>query len=122
MQTLPPFKRGDTFSLGCLAKDAGGVPEDLSNITLRAQIRRQGTRLAPEPVFVAELTVDKANQSTHKGEFSLTALPAVTKLWQSGLEATPVMHVVDIQKDVAGVVISSETFAVPVIKDVTYDD
>ena len=122
METLPPFKRGDTFSLGCVSKDSDGEPEDLTNVTIRAQVRLQGSRLSPEPVFVAELTVDKANQTTNKGEFALTALPAVTKLWQGGSEDKPVIHIADIQKDVAGVVISSETFAVPVIKDVTHDD
>lgn len=122
MQTLPPFKRGDTLQIGCLAKDADGEPEDLSNVTIRAQIRLAGTRLAPEPVFVAELQVSKSNQSTHRGEFSLTALPAVTKAWSAGLEDKPAMHVIDIQEDVSGVVVSSETFALPVIKDVTYDD
>lgn len=122
MQTLPPFKRGDTFQIGCLAKDAAGEPEDLSTIAIRSQIRLAGTRLSPEPIFVAELQVSKANQSTGRGQFSLTALPAITKLWSAGTEEEPTMHVMDIQKEVGGVVISSETFAVPVIKDVTYDD
>lgn len=120
MQTLPLFKRGDTLQLGCLSKDVSGAPEDLTSITIRSQIRRVGTRLAPEPVFVAELQVSKSNQSTHKGEFSLTALPAITKLWEAGPDDKPVLHVVDIEKEVGGVVVSSETFAVPVIRDVTY--
>lgn len=118
MQTLPPFKRGDTFQLGCLAKDADGEPENLTNVTLRAQIRRKGTRLAPEPVFVAELEVTKGAEL---GEFSLVADESVTSLWEAGTEEAPVLHVVDIQKTVSGVVSSSETFEVPVVKDVTYD-
>lgn len=121
MQTLPPFKRGDTLQIGCLAKDTDGEPEDLSNVTIRAQIRRKGTRLAPEPVFVAELDVSKADQSLYKGQFSLSADETVTSLWEAGLESAPVLHVVDIQKTVSGVVSSSETFEVPVVKDVTYD-
>jgi hypothetical protein len=120
MQSLVPFKRGDTLQLGCISKDVAGEPEDLTNIIIRSQVRRAGTRLAPEPVFVAELQVAKSNQSTHKGEFSLTALPAVTKLWEAGTEDKPVLHVVDIEKEVGGVVVSSETFAIPVIKDVTH--
>lgn len=122
MQTLPPFKRGDTFQLGCLAKDADGEPEDLANVTVRAQVRLPGTKFSPEPTFVAELQVSKANQSTHRGEFSLTALPAVTKGWTAGPDSNPVLHIVDIEKSLSGVVVSSETFAVPVILDVTYGD
>lgn len=122
MKTLPPFKRGDTFSLGCLAKDDDGEPENLTSVTLRAQIRRQGTRLAPEPVFVAELTVTKANQTTTPGGFAVYAAPALTEDWEAGTEDAPVLHVVDIQKTVGAQVASSETFLVPVIKDVTRDD
>lgn len=117
MQTLPPFKRGDTFQLGCLAKDADGEPEDLTNVTLRAQIRRKGTRLAPEPVFVAELEVTKGAEP---GEFSLAS--DTTDEWEAGSEEEPMMHVIDIQKTLGTAITSSETFMVPVIKDVTRDD
>ena len=121
MQSVPPIKRGDTFALGCLALRGDGTPEDLSAIDLRAQIRLPGTRFSPEPVIVDELVVTKSDQTTSPGEFALHASPDRTALWKAGDEVTPVVHLVDIQKSIGTMVISSETFGVPVVRDITHD-
>lgn len=108
MQTLPPIKRGDTFLLGCVAKDSAGVPENLDDVTLKAQARKcdaAGT-------LVADLTITKANQTTHAGQFSISA---DTSLWP--LDAL----VIDIQTHVGTVQATSETMEITVMQEVTRD-
>lgn len=108
MKTLPPFKRGDTFQLGCLAKDSDGQPENLSGITLRAQARS-----ALSGQLVAELTVGKADQATHPGEFAISATS--TEGWPIGA------LLIDIEQRVGQAVASTETLKLTVIEDVTHD-
>jgi hypothetical protein len=108
MKTLPPFKRGDTFQLGCLAKDSDGQPENLDNVTLRAQARS-----ALSGQLVAELAVGKTDQSTHPGEFAISAVS--TDAWPLGV------MLIDIEQRVGQAVASTETLKLTVIEDVTHD-
>lgn len=108
MKTLPPLKRGDTFQLGCLAKDSDGQPEDLSGVTLRAQARS-----AMSGQLVAELVIGKADQSTHPGEFAISAIS--TDAWPIG------MLLIDIEQRVGQAVASTETLKLTIIEDVTHD-
>lgn len=108
MKTLPPLKRGDTFQLGCLAKDSDGQPEDLSGVTLRAQ-----ARAALSGALVAELTVSKPDQTTYPGEFAISA--GDTTAWPIS------MLLIDIELRVGLAVVSSETMRLTVLEDVTHD-
>ena len=107
MKTLPPLKIGDTFQIGCVNKDADGVPESLVGVTLRAQARSAVTG-----VLVQELAIDVADQVAAPGEFSITA---ATAAWPVG------SVLIDIQATVGSVVTSSETMRLPIIEDVTHD-
>ena len=102
------MKRGDTFQLGCLAKDSDGQPEGLSGVTLRAQ-----ARAALSGALVAELTVSKSDQTTHPGEFSISAIS--TDAWPIG------MLLIDIEQRVGQAVASTETLKLTIIEDVTHD-
>lgn len=108
MKTLPPFKRGDTFQLGGLARDAAGQPEDLSGVTLRAQ-----ARVASSGALVAELLVSLADQGAHPGEFAISA--GDTSAWPIA------MLLIDIERRVGPAVVSSETLQLAVLEDVTHD-
>jgi len=108
MKTLPPFKRGDTFQLGCLARDADGQPEDLTGVTLRAQVR-----LASSGDLVAELQIGLADQTTAPGQFAISALD--TAAWPIGA------LLIDIEQRTGQAIVSSETLRLPVLEDVTHD-
>ena len=108
MKTLPPMKRGDTFQLGCLAKDSDGQPEGLSGVTLRAQARS-----AMSGQLVAELVIGKSDQSTHPGEFAISAIS--TDAWPLG------MLLIDVEQRVGQAVASTETLKLTVIEDITHD-
>ena len=109
MTDLPNLKRGDTFSLGCLKKDADGAPEDLSSVTIACQVRDGSDALIATPV------ISKANQTTSPGEFSIT-LPAATT---ETLDLS--RYYLDIEFTVGSEVVSSETARFKVVKDITHD-
>ncbi len=104
------FKRGDTFYLGCTAKDEAGVVVDLTSTQIRAQVRNPETN-----ALVADLVVNWANRVA--GEY---------ELWWSGdglIDCQPGCYQADIEysTEVSGrpVVRSSETFTVLIVKDET---
>ena len=107
MQTLKPFKIGDLFQIGGLAKDAAKVAIDLTAVTLRSQVR------TPAGALVCELVMAKADQVTHKGQFSASALD--TTGWPAGY------LLIDIEQRVGAAVTSSETMQLPVLQDITHD-
>ena len=105
---LPAIKRGDTFHLGCLSRGVSGAPDDLTDIGIRSQVREEAT-----DALVANLEVVKLDQGQYPGQFSLSA--ADTGAW-------PItMCLIDIELSVGGVVSSTDTARLPVIKDVTHD-
>lgn len=108
MLDLPDFKRGDTFSLGCLKKDSGGTPENLSAVTISAQVR------TPADELLATAVCAKVDQSANPGEFSVTVDPSVTSLWDLG------KVLIDVQFSVGGAVTSTDTMRFKIVRDITH--
>lgn len=106
MITLPNFKRGDTWSLDCTYKRAG-TPTSIETISIRSQIRKS------DYTMVTELNVAKADQAATPGKFTLTPKVADTKTWPLG------SLICDIEFTMNGVVLSTETFSIPVVEEVT---
>lgn len=103
--SLPEFKRGDTFALTCTYK-TDGVPTAITGYTIRSQIRQVNKTL------VATLTSTPANQSTDPGVFTLTP--------DTNTEDWPVETLLcDIEITQSGVIRSTNTFAVPIVRDIT---
>ena len=105
MQSLAPFKRGDTFSLACTYKSAG-VATSITGLTIKAQVRNPFNMS-----LVSELTVVAGNQSTAAGTFTL--ISSDTTAWPIG------NLVCDIQITSGSTIRSSDSFYIPVIEDVT---
>lgn len=106
MITFPPFKRGDTWSLtATFTKNKTGV--DLTGTTIKSQIRK------PDKSLVADLDVAYADQAKFPGVFVLTPVDPSTKDW-------PLDRLIcDIVFSANGRVISTETFTIPVVTEVT---
>lgn len=106
MVTLPPFKRGDTWSLtAAFTKNKTGV--DITDVGIKSQIRKSSKEL------VTELIVTKADQVKSPGYFVLTPADPDTSNW-------PIDRLVcDVVFSSAGRVISTETFTIPIITEVT---
>lgn len=103
--SLPAFKRGDTFYLACVYKEAG-VPTDVTAYNIRSQVRTSTGTL------VAELTATKGDQVASPGGFTLR---------EDDTQDWPIDTLIaDIEVTVAGVVRSTSTFQVPVEEDVTH--
>ena len=104
--TIQPIKRGDSFLMACVYKE-DGVPYDVTNFTIRSQVRNSSDAL------VQELTVNKADQSTDPGAFVLAA--GVIDDWPIDLLRC------DIEFSEGATVRSTQTFMIPVVEDVTRD-
>ena len=100
MQTIN-FKRGDTFSLICTYK-VDGTAANLDAITITSQLRSSSDGL------IENLIVEKLVET---GKFLLKSLD--TTGWQPNLLSC------DIQFVEGGVIRSTNTFNVLVVKDVT---
>lgn len=108
MIDLPDLKRGDTFSLGCRKKDSDGTPENLTAVTIAAQVRDSSDTLLGTAVCA------KANQTTNPGEFSVTVDKSVTAGWDLG------KAFIDVELSVGGAATSSDTMRFKVVKDITH--
>jgi hypothetical protein len=98
-------KRGDTFEV-IVNFTLNGQPQDLNGWQLRSQIRAANKALLKELDIVV---IDEA-----AGVFSLNCPASETVNW------TPAPYQCDIEFiDPSGFVVSSDTFAVNVIRDVT---
>ena len=106
MITLPNFKRGDTWSLDCTYKRQG-TPVSVADISIRSQIRKA------DYTMVTDLTVTKGDQAKAPGTFALTPKVSDTATW-------PLDKLIcDIEFTAGGVVLSTETFTIPVVEEVT---
>jgi hypothetical protein len=103
---IQPIKRGDSFLMACVYK-VGGAPADVTNYAIRSQVRDSSDNL------VQELTVTKADQTTDKGVFVLSA--GVIAAWPIDLLRC------DIEFSEEATVRSTQTFMIPVVEDVTRD-
>jgi hypothetical protein len=101
-------KRGDTLSLSCQWLDSDNNPIDLTGYTITSQVRAVG--------FVDDLTITVT--SAVDGQFVLSATATDTSSWPvTSSQASRTFC--DIQFQVGPNVVSSETFQVIVIEDIT---
>lgn len=100
-------KRGDTLSLLCIWKDASGNPVDLTGYTIASQVRATN--------FVDSLTVTITDAVN--GKFSVTRTATGTSSWPISNSVSRVYC--DIQFTTGTTVISSQTFEVVVLEDIT---
>lgn len=107
MNQLSDFKRGDTFSIACTWKE-NNIPASTAGLTIRSQIRNSKTM-----ALIADLIATHANQTLQPGVFTLTPTVINTTNWPIG----QMIGDIEITKD--GVIRSSKTFVITVLKGVT---
>lgn len=98
------FKRGDTFIVQGQAT-VNDVAQNLTGWTIASQVRNGSSLLST-------LTLTWIDQST--GVYKLTALPAATATWPTKMLACDIQYTT-----AAGQVISTETFGINCLADVT---
>lgn len=109
LQKTQPFKRGDTFSATCTYK-VSGVPTALTTQTISSQLRNESGKLVS--TFLVTKTPD---QSAYPGQFTLTlATPTDTRDWPA-----PTNLYCDIQVTDNGTIVSTSTFVIPTVVDIT---
>lgn len=96
------FKRGNSFILACQYK---GGP--ITGWTIKSQLRKNGE-------LVAELTVTIVNDAT--GDFKLE-YSGDTLIWPASSLSCDIRYTTD-----TGQVISTETFLIEVVKEITHDE
>jgi hypothetical protein len=104
-------KSGDTLSISCTWTDSTGLPMDLAGYTIACQVRD-----STYTDFVDDLTTSVV--SAPAGTFVISASASATALWPltSGQYNRTYC---DVQFSKNGVVTSSDTFEVIVVKDIT---
>ena len=107
MAQLSKFKNGDTLLLSGIYK-VNGSPADLTDYTIRSQIKKSGK-------FITSFTVTIADQAVlaNVGLFTMEVSSSNTLNW------TPGLYVCDIEFVKDGIVRSTETFEIPVIEGIT---
>lgn len=99
-----PFKRGDTFLYNAALTDDNG-PVDITAVDIRCQIR-------DKDVLISEAVIVKALPNS-AGIFSVRVDD--TTLWPTKVLSA------DVQYTINGQIISTETFGISVVKDITRD-
>lgn len=100
-------KRGDTLAFIARRKNADGTPRTGEAAKLRSQVR------TPKGLLLAELVVTEVDPP---GDYLFQVGALITKDWPVGT------HDCDIQFKDGDTVISSTTFNIVVVKDVTRDE
>jgi hypothetical protein len=108
MKTLGDFKPGDTFGFCAIVTDESGEPVTLDAENIKSQVRDYKDNLK------AELVVVKHPEDV--GSYLFSAPPEVTELWPLG----PLF--IDIETNSSGIISSSETFKVNIVRQVTKDE
>lgn len=98
-------KRGDTLEW-VVTLTQNGTAVNITSWTIKSQIRQETT-------LIAELTVTKTDSPN--GQFSLTATATQTASWALGTHSVDIEFVNDV-----GYVVSSQTFTVQLVRDITY--
>jgi hypothetical protein len=98
-------KRGDTLEW-VVTLTQNSVAVDITDWTIRSQIRQDTT-------LVYEFLVTKTNAGS--GVFSLSATAAQTATWPLGSLLIDIEFI-----DPTGFVISSQTFTMQLVRDITY--
>jgi hypothetical protein len=96
-------KRGDSFSLFCTRTDADGDAVNLTGVTVTSQMRYRSELIDLTPTIV----------SAAAGTFTLTADAAATESW------AVVDYDCNVQFSSGGQVVSTATFQVRILEDVT---
>lgn len=110
-------KRGDTFDIQCTYKDTSGAALDLTNYTIKSQIRKNSllvqnsSQSSTGDSLVSECVVLKLNQSTKLGQYTLHVLD--TKNWPLGNLSW------DIQYSFDSAIVSTNMITINVIAGVT---
>lgn len=104
MQTLPSFKRGDTFAFTASIKDSSGTPIIGAISKLKCQIRNN------LDVLMGETTITEPTSGNYMFKI------ANTEFWPTGITLY-----LDIQYTDNDVITSSETISVQIEKDVTHN-
>lgn len=101
-----PFKRGDDFVLNIEVTE-NDVPVPITGWTVRSQIRK-GSSLLANLIYTA---VDETT-----GKYKLKCSKSLTKLWDIGTYDCDIEYT-----NTLGETVSSETFQIQVIADITRD-
>ena len=101
-------KKGDTLSYSCSWKDSTGTAINLTGYTIASQVRATG--------FVGNLTVTITDAVN--GLFTLSATATQTATWPVTDGASSRVFC-DIQFTLGAVVVSTETFQIIVVQDIT---
>ena len=104
-------KQGDTFSLSCTWTDVNGDPIDLSTYAIKSQVRSFSDTPFEDDLSVAILVA--AN-----GTFSVTGSATQTSLWPVTTGQYKRLYC-DIQFTQGGVIISTDTFEIIVLREIT---
>jgi hypothetical protein len=104
MQTLPSFKRGDTFSFIAAIASVSGTPLTGEASNLLCQVRNKADKL------YSDLTI---TETTPSGSYLFITNDTLD--WPCGTDLY-----LDIQYTKSGIVTSSETIIIPVEKDMTH--
>ncbi|CAB4125015.1 hypothetical protein UFOVP59_67 [uncultured Caudovirales phage] len=110
MQSIS-HKQGDTFSASCVWTDSTSTAINLTGYTITSQVR-----VLSGVIFVDTLSVTIT--SAVNGAFTVSATPSATASWPVTTGQYNRMFC-DIQFSKAGVVVSSETFEIIVVKEIT---
>lgn len=102
---LQPFKRGDTFALYVEMSDVNGDPLVYTANKLKSQVRTRNNKL------ITELLISTTETP---GTYLMQA--ADTSEWIIG------DLFMDIEIDDGGIITSTETITIPVVRDVTKND
>jgi len=98
-------KRGDTLEWVVSLTQNGSVV-DITGWTITSQIRQETTLTDSLTVVIVSL---------ENGQFNLSATPVQTASWSLG------SHSVDVEFiDAGGFVVSSQTFTLQLVRDITY--
>jgi len=99
-------KKGDTLEW-VITLTENAVAVDITNFTIKAQIRQTSTLIATLTSTITDAT---------NGIFSLTATATATASWTTGTHSCDVEFTDDNSE-----VFSTETFKLKLIDDITYD-
>jgi hypothetical protein len=100
------IKRGDTYHIDVAVTEADGTtPVDLTDWTVRSHVRRRDALIAELDFTAVDLAA---------GEYSLSYDD--TTEWPLGRLSTDIEYT-----DSTGIIRSTETYIISVIRDVTYD-
>lgn len=99
------IKKNDTFLVACTYSDSQDVPQNLTSVDIKSQIRTISDTL------VCELVVVKADQTTNVGQYMLRQ--------PVGFSFEVGSYLWDIQYTTSGVVTSTETIELQVENDIT---